>query len=86
RVLPHDCNALIDTGSWRWPPIFQWLQTHGNVNTTEMYRTFNCGVGMVLCVAPQDADKSLEMLAAAGHRAWKIGRIGPGDNKVELLS
>jgi phosphoribosylformylglycinamidine cyclo-ligase len=85
RVLPKNCNALIDSGSWQWPEIFQWLQAQGNVETTEMYRTFNCGVGMVLCVAPQDVDKSLLMLATAGHRAWEIGRIAPGDNRVELL-
>jgi phosphoribosylformylglycinamidine cyclo-ligase len=85
RVLPNNCNAQIDTGSWQWPEIFRWLQTQGNVETTEMYRTFNCGVGMVLCVAPQDVEKSLSMLAAAGHPAWEIGRITAGDNKVELL-
>ncbi len=86
RVLPKNCNARIDTGSWQWPEIFQWLQAKGNVETTEMYRTFNCGVGMVLCVAPQDVKKSLSMLEAAGHSAWEIGRIAPGDNRVELLS
>jgi phosphoribosylformylglycinamidine cyclo-ligase len=85
RVLPKHCNALIDTGSWQWPAVFQWLQANGNVETSETYRTFNCGVGMVLCVAPQDVDKSLSVLAAAGHRAWKIGRIAAGDNRVELL-
>ncbi|MEZ5504152.1 MAG: phosphoribosylformylglycinamidine cyclo-ligase [Halioglobus sp.] len=86
RVLPRDCNALIDTGSWQWPAIFQWLQSQGNVSTNEMYRTFNCGVGMVLCVAPADVDTSLSLLAAAGHEAWRIGHIGPGSNRVELLS
>ena len=85
RVLPKNCSALIDTGSWQWPEIFEWLQAQGNVETTEMYRTFNCGVGMVLCVAPQDVEKSLLMLSAAGHRAWEIGRIASGDNRVELL-
>jgi phosphoribosylformylglycinamidine cyclo-ligase len=85
RVLPDNCNAQIDTDSWQWPEVFQWLQAQGNVETTEMYRTFNCGIGMVLCVAPQDAGKSLSMLEAAGHRAWELGRIIPGDNRVELL-
>ena len=85
RVLPQNCNAVINTESWQWPPIFQWLQDKGNVETREMYRTFNCGVGMVLCVAPQDAEKSIALLAAAGHRAWQIGHIATGDNRVELL-
>jgi phosphoribosylformylglycinamidine cyclo-ligase len=85
RVLPQDCNALIDTGSWQWPEVFKWLQTSGNVETSEMYRTFNCGVGMVLCVAPEHASKALSFIEAAGHKAWEIGRIGPGDNSVELM-
>jgi phosphoribosylformylglycinamidine cyclo-ligase len=85
RVLPKNCNAQINTGSWQWPAVFQWLQAHGNVATTEMYRTFNCGVGMVLCVAPQDAQQALSHLAATGHTAWEIGRIAAGDNRVELL-
>jgi phosphoribosylformylglycinamidine cyclo-ligase len=86
RVLPQNCNARIDTNSWQWPEIFQWLQAQGNVETTEMYRTFNCGTGMVLCIAPQDVEKTLSMLEQAGHRAWEIGSIVPGDNQVELLS
>ncbi len=86
RVLPENCNARIDTNSWQWPEIFQWLQAQGNVETTEMYRTFNCGAGMVLCIAPQDVKKTLSMLEQAGHRAWEIGSIVPGDNQVELLS
>jgi phosphoribosylformylglycinamidine cyclo-ligase len=86
RVLPQNCNARIDTNSWQWPEIFQWLQAQGNVETTEMYRTFNCGAGMVLCIAPQDVKKTLSMLEQAGHRAWEIGSIVPGDNQVELLS
>jgi phosphoribosylformylglycinamidine cyclo-ligase len=86
RVLPQNCNALVDTTSWQWPEIFQWLQRSGNIETTEMYRTFNCGVGMVLCVAPQDVEQSLSMLSAAGHTAWQIGTISAGDNRVELRS
>ncbi|CAA0124031.1 Phosphoribosylformylglycinamidine cyclo-ligase [Halioglobus japonicus] len=85
RVLPADCNAQIDTTSWQWPAIFEWLQSYGNVETTEMYRTFNCGVGMVLCLAPEDAAKALDLLSKEGHQAWEIGRITAGDNKVDLL-
>jgi phosphoribosylformylglycinamidine cyclo-ligase len=86
RVLPKDRNALIDTNSWQWPAIFQWLQTQGNVDRTEMYRTFNCGVGMVLCLAPEEASRALYLLNAAGHESWEIGHITAGDNRVELLS
>jgi phosphoribosylformylglycinamidine cyclo-ligase len=85
RVLPVGCNAQIDTSSWRWPEVFRWLQTRGNVETREMYRTFNCGVGMVLCVAEQDQEAALEHLQKAGHSAWEIGRIASGAHEVELL-
>ncbi len=86
RVIPKNCNALIETGSWQWPAVFQWLQAQGNVERAEMYRTFNCGVGMVLCVAREDAARTLSHLQAAGHNAWEIGRIAAGENKVELLA
>jgi phosphoribosylformylglycinamidine cyclo-ligase len=85
RVLPDGCGARIDTDSWEWPRIFHWLQDQGNVETREMYRTFNCGVGMVICVDPADCDKALAHLGAAGHSAWRIGTIRAGDPGVELL-
>jgi phosphoribosylformylglycinamidine cyclo-ligase len=85
RVLPADCKAQIDTASWQWPAVFQWLQSQGNVDTLEMYRTFNCGVGMVVCVAPEDVSTALAQLNGAGHSAWEIGRIAAGDHGVELL-
>ena len=85
RVLPADCKAQIDTASWQWPAVFQWLQSQGNVDTLEMYRTFNCGVGMVVCVAPEDVSTALAQLNGAGHSAWEIGRITAGDHGVELL-
>jgi phosphoribosylformylglycinamidine cyclo-ligase len=85
RVLPEGCGAQIDTNSWEWPEIFRWLQTQGNVDTREMYRTFNCGVGMVICVDPADCDSAIAHLGAAGHSAWRIGMIREGDPGVELL-
>ncbi|MCB1699915.1 MAG: phosphoribosylformylglycinamidine cyclo-ligase [Pseudomonadales bacterium] len=84
RVLPQGCAAQIDTQSWQWPEIFRWLQTQGNIDSREMYRTFNCGVGMVICVAEEEQDTALAHLADAGHKAWRIGRISAGDG-VELL-
>jgi phosphoribosylformylglycinamidine cyclo-ligase len=86
RVLPADCNAQIDTNSWQMPEIFSWLQSQGNVASEEMYRTFNCGVGMVICVAQDDVGAAVEQLNIAGHTAWKIGQISTGSNEVELLS
>jgi phosphoribosylformylglycinamidine cyclo-ligase len=84
RVLPDACNAVIDTNSWQWPAIFEWLQSNGNVETTEMYRTFNCGVGMVLCVSAEQADKTIELINQSGHSAWCIGNIEAGNNEVVL--
>lgn len=84
RVLPDDSRAHIDTRSWEWPAVFQWLQQHGNVELNEMYRTFNCGVGMVVCVAGADEKAALASLAASGIHAWTIGRVDSGEPGVEL--
>jgi len=84
RVLPRGCNAVIDTSSWDWPPVFDWLQTQGNVDTFEMYRTFNCGVGMVICVPEADVDTALATLAASGIDGWKVGDIQDGSGEVVL--
>lgn len=75
RVLPNGTRAHIDTTSWTWPALFQFLQQQGNVDTYEMYRTFNCGVGMVLVVAADQVDTALAHLTAAGETAWVMGRI-----------
>jgi phosphoribosylformylglycinamidine cyclo-ligase len=75
RVLPPGTRALINTNSWKKGPLFEWLQQYGNVKPLEMYRTFNCGVGMVICVAPNDIDNTLSMLAATGETAFIIGAI-----------
>ena len=84
RVLPDDLSAVIDTRSWEWPEVFQWLQDAGNVDTQEMYRTFNCGVGMVLCVRASDTTRALSILGESGHAAFVIGTIETGDNTVQL--
>jgi len=84
RVLPAGCGAVIDTHSWEWPAVFRWLQARGGVATREMYRTFNCGVGMVACVAPDERDAALAQLQGAGLRAWEMGRIETGETGVEL--
>ncbi len=79
RVMPANTTASISTGSWQWPEIFRWLQQHGNVDTREMYRTFNCGIGMCVIVSPDDVDKALENLARQGESAWIIGEIIDSD-------
>ncbi len=82
RVLPEGMSAHIDTQSWQWPELFQWLQQQGNVETLEMYRTFNCGVGMVLVVKPEDQQQAIETLQQHGEQPWVIGHIQQGADKV----
>ncbi len=84
RVLPEGCDADIDTASWEWPAVFRWLQDKGNVATPEMYRTFNCGVGMVVCVAEDDLETALGSLSGSGVTAWRLGEIRRGDGEVVL--
>jgi len=79
RVLQACVDAEIDTSSWAQGPVFDWLADTGNIETTEMRRTFNCGVGMVVIVDAHDADKSIQLLNEQGERAWQIGRIIAGD-------
>lgn len=75
RVLPDNVNAVIESNSWQRPIVFDWLQKQGNVVNEEMYRTFNNGIGMVICVAENDAKKTLDMLNELGENASQIGHI-----------
>ncbi|MFP8968505.1 phosphoribosylformylglycinamidine cyclo-ligase [Pokkaliibacter sp. CJK22405] len=87
RVLPKNAKAVLDAASWELPAVFKWLQAEGNIEQREMYRTFNCGVGMVICVPAEAADKALAELTAAGENAWVIGQIADateGDEQVEI--
>ena len=75
RVLPDNTKAIIDTNSWQWPAVFQWLQENGNVKTAEMFRTFNCGVGLMIVVPADKADAAIALLNAEGEQAWLIGEV-----------
>ena len=75
RILPENTVAAIDSQSWPLPKLFQWLQQAGNVETQEMYRTFNCGIGMVLVVSAEDADAIQKFLQQQGEIVYQIGRI-----------
>ena len=75
RVLPPRTKAIIDTASWPRPAIFQWLQHQGGVAEAEMWRTFNCGVGMVIGVTAEDAERAQTILRDAGETVWTLGRI-----------
>ena len=75
RVLPENLAASIDTQSWQFSELFTWLQENGNIDTREMYRTFNCGVGFVIVVPQDKAEQAIEVLTAAGESAWQIGSM-----------
>jgi len=75
RMMPDGLEARIDYSAWTLPPMFQWLAETGGIEVREMHRTFNCGVGMLLCVAPETADAALEALALTGERAMIVGQV-----------
>jgi phosphoribosylformylglycinamidine cyclo-ligase len=85
RVLPANTRAVIDARRWKRPAIFDWLQDGGNVAADEMYRTFNCGIGMVLAVNPKDADTAIRLLAESGETAFPIGTIEAHRGEPEVV-
>jgi len=86
RVLPEGCCAVIDAKAWQRPAVFAWLQQQGNIANSEMYRTFNCGVGMVIVVPAEQAEQAIELLNQAGETAFTIGKIerASGDEQVTI--
>ena len=88
RVLPDDLSASIDLNAWQFPAIFQWLQEQGNVSLANMLTTFNCGIGMIVCVAAEDAGTTIEILNEQGEQAFAIGEIviTPNKNQVDYHS
>ena len=75
RCLPDSVCAEVNLNSWQQPDLFNWLQGLGPIDHSEMLRTFNCGVGLVLCVSANDTDRALENLRASGETAWHIGQV-----------
>lgn len=87
RVLPEKTKAVLDLSACPMPEVFEWLQEAGNVTTQEMYRTFNCGIGMIVCVPQENTDEALKILRAAGETATIIGSIAhaeAADDQVVL--
>lgn len=85
RVLPEGVKAVIDSGSWQRPAVFDWLQDNGNVTDKEMYRTFNNGIGMVIVVAENDVSEALAVLNSAGEQASLIGQIETANAADEIV-
>lgn len=84
RVLPNNTRAVIDTQAWEWPEVFNWLQTQGNIETREMYRTFNCGIGMVVVVPADTRDAALATLTAAGESPVVLGTIESAEGEASV--
>jgi len=86
RVLPKNTKAVIDESSWEWQPVFKWLQEKGNIETYEMYRTFNCGVGMVIALPQSQVETALAILKQSGENVWLIGHIeNATDNEPQVI-
>jgi len=77
RVLPQTARAVIEATRWQRPAIFDWLQARGNIDDAEMYRTFNCGLGMVVVVRNDDAERAVALLNQHGEQALVVGHIEP---------
>ena len=75
RVLPDHLSAKLNSNSWSQPEIFKWLQKEGNIDTHEMYRVLNCGVGMVVIISKESSSQAIEHLSACGENAWLIGEV-----------
>jgi len=87
RMLPEGTQAAIRRGSWQRPGLFDWLQQKGNVAEDEMHRVFNCGIGMVLAVAPEDVEPAVAILRNAGETVYRIGAVeaGPAGEPQALI-
>jgi phosphoribosylformylglycinamidine cyclo-ligase len=85
RVLPHGYRAIIDAGCWLWPPIFNWLQQTAQIETDEMYRTFNCGLGMIAVIGEANVDTAMELLRDQGEAPSLIGRVEATAGEPEVI-
>jgi phosphoribosylformylglycinamidine cyclo-ligase len=84
RVIPDGLEVVLQRRNWARDPVFEWLAAAGKVSAPEMYRTFNCGIGMVVVVAPGDVDAALAQLRGTGETATVIGALGRGSRGVVI--
>ncbi|GAA5345113.1 phosphoribosylformylglycinamidine cyclo-ligase [Planifilum fimeticola] len=82
RMLPEGCRAVIDRDSWPVPPIFRRIAREGGIGDEDMFRTFNMGIGMVLCLPAEQAEEAKALAESLGERAWIIGRVTEGSRGV----
>jgi phosphoribosylformylglycinamidine cyclo-ligase len=84
RVLPAGTDAQIQLSGWEFPAIFQWLQNQGNVSLANMLTTFNCGIGMIACIAPEDEEATIAILSEQGETVFKIGEVIASAGKASV--
>ncbi len=88
RIVPDGLGLEIDLSAWQLPAVFDWLQTRGGIEEKEMLRTFNCGIGMAIIVAENDAENVCQALETAGESVHRIGRVirpSDGDSRVNYI-
>jgi phosphoribosylformylglycinamidine cyclo-ligase len=85
RVIPDGLEVILERGAWGREPVFEWLQDAGRVADQEMYRVFNCGIGMTIQVAAKDADRAVSILREAGQEALVIGEVKSGTRGVVIV-
>jgi len=85
RVLPENSEAVIDLSAWERPAVFDWLQQRGRITDQEMLRTFNCGIGMVICLPEKESDKAVNLLESAGEKVVRLGRIDTSDQQQAVV-
>jgi phosphoribosylformylglycinamidine cyclo-ligase len=84
RVLPEGLEVVLERGAWRREPVFEWLQREGKVSDAEMYRVFNCGIGMTVQLAARHAEQAIGILRDAGQEALVIGEVRRGTRGVVI--
>jgi phosphoribosylformylglycinamidine cyclo-ligase len=88
RILQPNLKAVLKKNAWLLPQLFQWLQKEGSVADNEMHRVFNCGIGMVIVLAPEHKQTATELLTAAGEQVFHIGHIEqctPGNAQTAIV-
>jgi phosphoribosylformylglycinamidine cyclo-ligase len=85
RILPEQCKVVINTSSWTPPPVFRYLQNRGNLSSSEMMRTFNNGLGLVMVVSKENTEEITSRLKAMGHGAYHIGTVEPRNDNEKAV-
>lgn len=85
RVIPAGLDACINLSAWEFPAIFKWLQKQGNIALADMLITFNCGIGMIVCVAPEHEKAAMDMLTQSGETVFALGEVLESEGKAKVI-